>query len=169
MVKYDEPPGEALEKARRFCIDEYVDYQVYNYLAERERDPRLKEILETLSREEYEHYVFWKRIVGEDCEASVSKYKLMLIGIARRIFGLTFTLKFLEMHEKEVIEEYKEYMKYLTGEDREILERITSEEEKHENELISGINEAVVKYLSFIALGIADAIVEITGVHAGFL
>ncbi len=34
---------------------------------------------------------------------------------------------------------------------------------------MSQINEGVVKYMSFIVLGLADAIVEISGVHAGFL
>ena len=31
------------------------------------------------------------------------------------------------------------------------------------------IQEAMIKYIGFIAMGLADAIVEITGVHAGFL
>ena len=161
--------GEALLLAEKYCIDEYVDYKVYDYLAGRERDPQLREILEALAKEEYDHYLFWKRIVNMDCKTEVSKAKLRIISIMRRLFGLTFTLKYLERHEEEVIREYREYAKYLDGDDREVLEKIINEEEKHESELISGINEAVVKYLSFIALGIADAIVEITGVHAGFL
>ena len=162
-------PEEAIEKARKFCVDEYFDYNVYKYLAGREGNPRLREILETLAREEYEHYLFWKKVLRGDCKASLPGWKLRLILLARKVFGLTFTLKLLEMHEDEVIAEYKAYMKHLEGSDREELERIIADEEKHENELISGINEAIVRYLSFIALGIADAIVEITGVHAGFL
>ena len=34
---------------------------------------------------------------------------------------------------------------------------------------MSELNEGVVRYIGFIALGLADAVVEITGVHAGFL
>jgi len=162
-------PREALDKAVKFCVDEYIDHKIYSYLAEREKNPKLKEILETLSKEEYEHYIFWKKIAGVDCEAKLSRTKLKLISLFRKVLGLTFTLKFLELHEEEVVKEYRDYLKYLSGKDREKLEEIIKDEEKHEDELISGINEAIVRYLSFIALGLADAIVEITGVHAGFL
>ena len=161
--------GEAVEKAREFCRDEYKDYLIYRRLAEYERDPRLREILVRLSEEEYEHYLFWSRLIGEDCKSSVSPWTIRLLRLSRRLLGLTFTLKFLELHEKDVIEEYKRYLDNLSGEDREILERIIEDEETHESKLMSSINEAIVRYLSFVALGLADAIVEITGVHAGFL
>ncbi len=161
--------GKAVEKAREFCLDEYKDHLIYRQLAEYERDPRLREILVRLSEEEYEHYLFWSRLIGEDCKSSVSPWTIRLLRLSRRLLGLTFTLKLLELHEKDVIEEYKKYLDNLSGEDREILESIIEDEETHESKLMAGINEAIVRYLSFVALGLADAIVEITGVHAGFL
>ncbi len=158
------------ELARKYCIDEYVDYEIYKYLAEREKSERLKQILQQLSKDEYEHYLFWKKILGEDCRTEVSERKLKLIHLMRKTMGLTFTLKWLERHEEEVVKEYKEYMKYIEDEEtRKELERIIADEEKHENNLIGSIEETIVRYLSFIVLGLADAIVEITGVHAGFL
>ncbi|MCE4627553.1 MAG: VIT1/CCC1 family protein [Desulfurococcales archaeon] len=161
--------GEAERLAEKFCVDEYTDYSIYKYLASQERRPELRRILEELARDEWEHYLFWKRILGRDCRVEVGRGKLRLILLMRKIFGLTFTLKFLERHEEEVIQEYKNYLKYLEGEERRRLEEIIHDEEKHENELIGSIEETIVKYLSFIVLGLADAIVEITGVHAGFL
>ncbi len=161
-------PPEAVEKARLFCIDEYQDHIIYKYLAEKEKKEELKKILEELSRQELEHYEFWKSIVGE-CKQNVSKTRLTLIRLGRMIFGLSFMLKLLERHEEEVIREYKNYLKYLEGEEKKKLEEIIEHEEYHEKTLVSGLNESIVRYMSAIALGTADAIVEITGVHAGFL
>ncbi len=160
---------EQLKLAEEFCKDEYIDYMVYKYLAEHEKKPEHKKILEELSEDEYRHYEFWKKIVGKDCSQEISKTYLQRIKLMRKIFGLTFTLKWLERHEEEVVQAYKDYLKYLEGEERRKLEDIILDEEKHENELMSGIKETIVKYMSFIVLGLADAIVEITGVHAGFL
>jgi len=41
--------------------------------------------------------------------------------------------------------------------------------EQHERAFMKHIDVRMVRYLSFIILGFADAIVEITGVRAGFL
>jgi VIT1/CCC1 family predicted Fe2+/Mn2+ transporter len=46
---------------------------------------------------------------------------------------------------------------------------VIEDEVRHEEALISSIDETRVKYMGFIVLGLADAIIEITGVHAGFL
>lgn len=159
---------EALEKAREFCVDEYIDYVIYKELAARESDERMREVLERFSEQEYRHYKFWSSLAGE-CQVSVPGWKLAFFRASRKLLGLTFTLKYLERHEKDVIESYRSYMKYLEGEEKRELERIIRDEEEHEKTLISGMNENIVRYLSFIALGLADAIVEITGVHAGFL
>jgi len=40
---------------------------------------------------------------------------------------------------------------------------------RHEHALIAQLKEKRIDYIGFIVLGLADAIVEITGVHAGFL
>jgi len=161
--------GEALEKAREFCIDEYRDHLIYRELAAREKNPQRREILERLSSEEYEHYLFWRKILNQECEARISRLFLWIVVISRLILGLTFTLKMLERGEESTIEEYRRFLPLLQGDEKRELESIIGDEEKHERELMSQIDEAVVRYMSFIVLGLADAIVEITGVHAGFL
>ncbi len=161
-------PQEALEEARQYCLDEYIDYMIYKELAEAEKNTQLKKILEELSEQEYRHYQFWKGLAGE-CAAQIPRMKIRIYKAMRRILGLTFTLKYLEMHEKEVIENYKRFRQYLQGKDLKELEAIINDEVHHENSLMAQLNEGIVKYLSFIALGLADAIVEISGVHAGFL
>jgi VIT1/CCC1 family predicted Fe2+/Mn2+ transporter len=158
-----------LNKEAEFCGDELFDHLVYRELASMERDPELKSILEMFSEQERRHYEFWRSLAG-GC-GSVSMLKVKLYVLARRLLGLTFTLKFLERHESSVVEEYKAYLERLEGPAREELERIIRDEVEHERSFLNRLAEMenLVRYLGFIALGLADSIVEITGVHAGFL
>ena len=152
----------------RYCEDEFTDHLVYHRLAEREKDQAKKNILEQLSKQEEDHYRFWNSLI----QSHSPKIKHGFIGfviVLRYVFGLTFVIKFLERHEEHVIDEYKSVLSEFKGKDQEYLEKMIGEEEKHEKYFISQINEGVVKYLGFIVLGLADAIIEISGVHAGFL
>ncbi|MEB3851359.1 MAG: VIT1/CCC1 family protein [Desulfurococcales archaeon] len=161
-------PPEAVEKAREFCRDERFDSELYRSLALMERDPARRRILEELARQEEEHARFWERLAG-GCGDRAGGARIALAKLARRVFGLTFTVKLLERGEEETIRAYRDYLKYLEGGLRDELERIIAEEEEHERRLIGEIDESIIKYMSFIVLGLADAIVEITGVHAGAL
>ena len=155
-------------KTRQYILDEYADHQLYKDLASREKDPGNKQALLKLAEQEYEHYLFWKKFIPA-CEPRLSPFFLVGFRFMRRVCGLTFTVKFLERHERATIEEYKKVASELSGEDKARLEKIISDENEHENFFIGQIQETVIKYIGFIALGLADAIVEITGVHAGFL
>ncbi len=154
--------------ARQYIIDEYADHQLYKDLASLEKDTGNKQALLKLAEQEYEHYLFWKKFIP-DCEPKLSPFFLVGFRFMRRFCGLTFTVKFLERHERATIEEYKKAASELSGEDKTRLEKIINDENEHENFFIGQIQETVIKYIGFIALGLADAIVEITGVHAGFL
>lgn len=155
-------------KTQEYIFDEYADHLLYERLAAEEKNSGNKEILVKLARQEYDHYIFWKKFMP-DYEPVVSRFFLFRFSLMRRLFGLTFTIKFLERHEHKVIEEYKKEAALLSGEAKAQLEKIINDEKEHENFFISQIQETVIKYIGFIALGLADAIVEITGVHAGFL
>ena len=155
-------------KAQQYIIDEYADHQLYKELAAREKDPGNKEALAKLAGHEYEHCLFWKKFLPE-YQPVLSPFFLIGFRLMRRFCGLTFTVKFLERHEHATIEEYKSVMAEFLGEDKVQLEKIIKDENEHEKFFIGQIQEAVIKYIGFIALGLADAIVEITGVHAGFL
>lgn len=157
------------DAARSFCIDEYTDHLIYSHLASREGRDDFKKLLKEMAEQEYRHYEFWKSVAGTDCRAAIPKWKLTLTTLSRLLFGLTFTVKFLEMHETQVIEAYRGFMGRLPDEMAAKLGEILKDEEYHERALLSELNESVVKYIGFIALGFADAVIEITGVHAGFL
>ncbi|MCS7106682.1 MAG: VIT1/CCC1 family protein [Acidilobaceae archaeon] len=158
-----------MRKEIEFCRDEMLDQAIYSELARRERNAEVRELLKQFAEQELRHYEFWKEVAG-DCGA-LDRAKLSYYLWLRRFLGLTFTLKLLERHEKETIEEYKNYLPHLPEEKRAQLLKMIEEEESHERSLIQSLaeRENAVKYLGFVALGLADAIVEITGVHAGFL
>lgn len=151
-----------------FCEDEYRDHLVYRYLAFRETDSERKEILEQLSQQEEQHYQFWKDFLG-GYKPRTYRFLQVFVLLLRYLFGLTFTVKFMERHEKQMIEIYRRIRPQFSGEAGVQLDQMIADEEKHESFFIGQINEGVVKYLGFIVLGLADAIIEITGVHAGFL
>ena len=150
-----------------FCVDEYTDHLIYSHLAAREKRNDFKELLQEMAEQEYRHYEFWKTVAGRDCNSAVPRWKLALITLSRIVFGLTFTIKLLESHEGKVIEAYRAFARRLPPEMAARLEEILRDEEFHERSLVSELNEGVVRYIGFIALGLADAVVEITGVHAG--
>lgn len=149
-----------------FCTDEYTDYIVYNKLAEREKDERLKSVLMDLARIEKGHYEFWLKYT-HDFKPRAKKSVLILLLLIRKFLGLTFTLKLLERHERDVIRNYKIFLDKVRSEDKHILESIIRDEEEHENFFISKIDERVVRYMGSIMLGLSDALIELVGVLAG--
>ncbi len=157
-----------LREERSFCIDEYRDYLIYKLLASHEKDEARKAILEKLANDEYKHYEFWSKLAG-GCSVSLGRIEARLMLLLRRLFGLVFILKFLERGEESTIKAYKKVLDEIPEEYRGELEEIIRDEEEHEHRLMESIEERIVKYMAFIALGLADAIVEVTGVHAGFL
>ena len=156
------------KQAARFLNDEYFDSAVYAALSDIERNDQRKILLQKLAESEHEHYRFWKDITNEEARP-VRKFIVRLLLVMRRIAGLMFTMKFLELHERDVVEEYREWLPRLESAQRDRLTAILKDEEEHEKYFMSQVDEAIVRYIGFVALGLSDAIIEITGVHAGFL
>jgi VIT1/CCC1 family predicted Fe2+/Mn2+ transporter len=164
---------ESLEKvAVSSAKDELTDYTVYKRLAgsKRQKNPAMREILSRLAETEHAHFQFWSKYsAGEDHDLKVSRRRIYYVLFLRLIFGISFAVRYLENHERSVIRKYKSIAHLAPPEDRPTLERIISDEEEHENQWTNQITEGTVKYISFIVLGLADAIVEISGIHAGSL
>jgi VIT1/CCC1 family predicted Fe2+/Mn2+ transporter len=156
------------DQAVLFCNDEHFDSVVYGALADIEQHAQRKELLRTLADTEEAHAVFWKEISGEEARPA-NTLKIRLLKMMRRVAGLTFTMKFLELHEGEVVEHYRRWLPMLSDDRRKRLDVIMKDEEEHERYFMSQVDEAIVRYIGFVALGLSDAIIEITGVHAGFL
>ncbi len=148
--------------------NELTEHLVYGKLALREKKPENRELLRKLSIQEKAHYEFWQSLIS-DIEVKPYFASLHLIPLLRSVLGVTFTTKFLETHEKNSIAIYEGMLATMPAERQEHLKAIIEEERTHEQSLIGELKEQRVSYIGFIALGLADAIVEITGVHAGFL
>lgn len=153
---------------KKYAQSEYTDYLIYLKLSNREKEKGNKEMLKTLSVQEKEHFDFWKKL-KPDFKPRRQTLFINSILLMRTVLGLTFTVKFMELHEEAVIIAYKKLIDLVPPSSKAGLEKMIRDEEEHEQNLISQINEQYLKYIGFIALGLADAIVEITGVHAGFL
>ncbi len=149
-------------------IDEYTHHTVYSTLARREKNPEFKQTLEGLAESERVHLELWKRY-SPDYVPHVGRLKLDIILFIRIFLGLTFTLKFLERHEDSVIRRYRSVEHLIPAADKRLFDSMLDDEEHHENSLMGGVRENRVKYISFVVLGLADAVVEISGIHAGAL
>ncbi|ABL79045.1 VIT1/CCC1 transporter family protein [Thermofilum pendens] len=154
-----------------YALDELFDSELYRRLAGIEKNPANREILEKLSQQERSHYEFWSRFSGSVELGRWDRLKLAFLVLSSRILGKVFIIKFLERHEGRVVEEYVRVLESagLSEEQREALKGIIEDEKYHEEALASQIDEFAVRHLGAMALGMSDAIIELSGVHAGFL
>src|SRR5208282_4736466 len=152
------------------AVDEYTDYVVYKKLAGLgfEKRHKFSGTLKRLSGMEYGHYRFWNRYCPER-KIGVSNLKVYFIILIRLLLGVTFAVKFLERNEMSTIKKYKEVAHQIPQRDRAQFKRMVADEVEHENKFAGQFDEPHIKYISFIVLGLADALVEIAGIHAGSL
>jgi len=80
-----------------------------------------------------------------------------------RVFGITFGLKLMESREEMAQVTYGEVSKSVRD-----ARKVAEDEEEHEKELLCMIDEERLRYASSIVLGLNDALVELTGMLAGF-
>ncbi|WP_333639391.1 rubrerythrin family protein [Pyrobaculum aerophilum] len=158
-----------VEVAREAALDEYKEYVTYSVLARVERNKARRAVLERLAEQEREHFQFWNKFAGVKPPAWRFRLYAYFMAFLRLILGVTFVAKLMERGEEEAIARYKSAEPLLSGPDREALRRIIKDEEEHERALIAQLDEAIVKYMGALVLGLADAIIEITGAHAGTL
>lgn len=156
--------------ARQGAADEYTDYLVYKHLSEskRTKSPKIRDILAKLSDAEKRHFEFWSKYI-EGPKPKENKLTIFVTLFLRYLFGITFAIKFLENHEDKVVKKYKSVAHMIPEVDRPDFDAMLKDEEEHEDEFVKQSEGSAVKYISFIVLGLADAIVEISGIHAGSL
>lgn len=149
--------------------NELTEHFIYHQLARREKDPENKALLEKLSLQEKAHHDFWRELAGKTREIKPARRAIWGTILLRDILGVTFITKFIEQHEKDAIATYQALLPEIPASHRERFETIIKDEQSHERSLIGQLKEKRIAYIGFIVLGLADAIVEITGTHAGFL
>lgn len=141
--------------------NELTEAAIYARLAMLEKDLKNKQILESISADEASHARIIKDILGQDCQ--ISSLKVSWTVFCARIFGITFTLKAMERGENTASKTYRAILKAYPQ-----LAMIAEDEDRHEAELISMLNDERLNNMGAIVLGLNDALVELTGALAGF-
>jgi VIT1/CCC1 family predicted Fe2+/Mn2+ transporter len=162
--------GTLEELAREGCEDELTDYTVYTRLSKLriEKNQEFRQILTQLAATEHGHYEFWIKYVP-GAKIRVSTLRVYVTILVRILFGTTFACKFLERNEGAVIKRYKAAEEFIPSADRPEFEKMLQDEISHEKEFEQKTEGSAIKYISFVVLGLADAVVEIAGIHAGSL
>lgn len=165
-----DPKENQLARVARLGIaDEYLDFTLYDRLSKRVRDnSSFADALGQLSATERRHFEFWRRYLPGE-EPKFSRAKLFLVLFFYRVFGITFAVRYLERHESRTINEYKSVEPLVPEGDRADFDSMIRDEEEHEREFSRRVESSSVRYISFVVLGLADALVEISGIHAGSL
>ncbi len=117
---------------------------------------------------EYKHYLFWSKYCP-DRKVGASTLKVNLIVFLRFLLEVTFAVKYLERGEAKVIKKYKGMANRIPSKAMRAFKEMIADEEEHERDFYEQFDEPHIKYISFIVLGLADALVEIAGIHAGSL
>lgn len=141
--------------------NELTEVAIYARLAMLEKDLKNKQILESISADEASHARIIKDILGQDCQ--ISSLKVSWTVFCARVFGVTFTLKAMERGENTASKTYRAILKAYPQ-----LAMIAEDEDRHEAELISMLNDERLNNMGAIVLGLNDALVELTGALAGF-
>lgn len=140
--------------------NEITEYVVYLNLAKFVKKEYDKNILKNIAKEEYAHSKILEKYTNKKLKPQ--KLKVFKFFIMSIIFGYTFVIKIMEGGEENA-----EYIYSKIFEEIPDAKKIAFDENEHENELISILDEDRLKYIGSMVLGLSDALVEISGTLAG--
>ena len=160
----------ALQRVARIRMsDEWSDHTLYEKLSKTvDSKSPYAEVLTQLSSTELRHYEFWRRYIPGE-EPKLARLKLYWVLFLRRFLGLTFATRYLDRHEGNVVKEYEGLARLIPPSDLPAYEEMVADEKEHEKAFAQKVESSAVRYISFVVLGLADALVEISGIHAGSL
>lgn len=155
---------ENLKKLIEFQRFEKTEHLFYKILSKKAIGQN-KEVLEKISLDELKHY----KILKNFTKSEIKENKLLLLKniILTNVFGLVFGIKLMENGESRAQENYENLINSLDENQKEIFKKVLLEENKHENDLLTLIDEERVNFIGSIVLGINDALIELTGALAG--
>jgi VIT1/CCC1 family predicted Fe2+/Mn2+ transporter len=161
---------ELSEIAPEEAKDEITDYTTYKRLAGSEKSQKNREMFEKLSAMEHTHYDLWMKYCPQGTkEIGPKSGTVYLVLLLRLIFGPSFAIKFLERREKSTVGKYESLKDSIPADGQAAFLSMIEDEKGHETAFADIVAGSYVKYISFIVLGLADALVEIAGIHAGSL
>lgn len=144
----------------RFQRNELTESIVYSRLVSIEKDEANKHTLRKIAAEEMAHYEILKKYTG--LSPAPDRWRIRKFYWLARLLGITFTIKLMESGEENAHRNYARYTRFPD------LQRLSDDEEIHEQKLIELINEERLGYMGSVVLGLNDALVEFTGALAGF-
>ncbi|RME60905.1 rubrerythrin family protein, partial [Candidatus Parcubacteria bacterium] len=139
---------------------EITEHFIYRNLAARIQGDKNKNILRELARQEKLHYEMWRKITQR--EVAPRRWVISAYGLLTRVLGLSFGLRLMEAGERKAQALYGE----LRHKFPEVV-KIIEDEQQHEQQLLSLIDDNFLRYVSSVVLGLNDALVELTGALAG--
>lgn len=145
----------------RMYDNEATDSLLYASLARQTKSENNRKLLEKMSADEEKHCNIWRGYVNR--EPRVKRAKARFFLFLSKIFGLVFVINLMESGEDEAVEAYREL-----GKELPVALEVLEDESKHEDYLISMLQEEKLSYISSMVLGLNDALVELTGALAGF-
>lgn len=160
---------------RDFARDELRDSAVYARLAADERDPGARGLLLMLSAAEKDHAKDWQALLGERVRAGTNsvwlRAKVSEMLLVRRLFGISFVVKYLERHERYGLARYEAALKdhSLTARERKLIHHIMKEDRAYESTLLRQAEayRGELVYSQSIILGLNDGLVEVLALIAG--
>uniref|UniRef100_A0A7V6CD95 Rubrerythrin family protein n=1 Tax=Thermodesulfobacterium geofontis TaxID=1295609 RepID=A0A7V6CD95_9BACT len=150
---------EILKLIENFQKNEITEEYVYRKLAKLVKDKNSETLLK-IANEEGKHASIWAKYTGKNFKPN--RIKAFFYLFIAWIFGFTFAIKLMERNEKRAEKAYAN----LIGKIPEA-QSILYEEETHEKELASMLDEERLNYVGSMVLGLNDALVELTGALAG--
>ena len=152
--------GNLTNFSEEFQKDEITSHYIYNNLSKKAKG-RNKQILKHISKDELNHYRFWKEYTNKDIKPD--RFQIFIYLFLSKILGITFVIKLMEHGERKAQDVYNKISSKYRG-----VRKILQDEHEHEDKLIDLIHESKLDYIGSIVLGLNDALVELTGALAGF-
>ncbi|WP_379947240.1 VIT1/CCC1 family protein [Enterococcus devriesei] len=152
--------SEQRKTIKKYQEAEITAYHLYAFLAGLTKDVDNHRLLMEIANDEMRHYNIWKQYTKQD--VTPRRIQLAFFKLLGLIFGFTFSLKLMERGEDSGLIIYKKLGSRIPE-----IGTIMDDEEKHEDYLISLLNEERLQYVGAMILGLNDALVELTGTIAG--
>jgi len=153
-------PSDVKSKILTMQRGEITEHFIYQRLASSVKNPHNRNVLRRIAKDELGHHNQWQEYTGE--KAGPSRLKIWLYYLISRVFGLTFGIKLMELGEEQAQAAYAEIAQFVP-----VASNIARDENRHERQLISLIDEERLRYTADIVRGLNVALVELTGTLAG--
>ena len=140
--------------------NEVTEAEIYRRIARFVKDEHNRKVLEDIASEEEKHALIWSRYTKKQVKPNMVKVRRWTI--LARLLGFTFALKKMENGEDKATKNYD----ILSAEVPEA-KAISEDEDRHEKQLLSMLDEERLQYVGSMVLGLSDALVELSGTLAG--